>query len=43
MAWDPQIRKALELMPRAEQLLKNPQQFVADYAAEPHGERPQAH
>jgi hypothetical protein len=34
MAWDPQVRKALELVPRAEQLLRDPQQFVADYTAE---------
>jgi hypothetical protein len=34
MAWDPQVRKALELVPRAEQLLRDPQQFVAAYAAE---------
>ena len=45
MAWDPQVQKALELIPRAEQLLKNPQQFVAEYAAEtrPAAPRPQAH
>ncbi|HVO10766.1 MAG TPA: S41 family peptidase [Vicinamibacteria bacterium] len=30
MAWDPQIRKALELVPRAEQLLRDPRGFVAD-------------
>jgi carboxyl-terminal processing protease len=34
MAWDPQVRKALELIPRAEQLLRDPQRFVAEYAAE---------
>jgi carboxyl-terminal processing protease len=34
MAWDPQVRKALELVPRAEQLLRDPQQFVAARAAE---------
>ncbi len=34
MAWDPQVRKALELVPRAEQLLRDPQQFVAAFAAE---------
>ena len=43
MAWDPQVVKALELMPRAEQLLRDPQRFVTTYAAESHGERPQAH
>ena len=44
MAWDPQMRKALELVPRAEQLLRDPQQFVAEYAAESRGaERPQPH
>jgi carboxyl-terminal processing protease len=34
MAWDPQVQKALELAPRAAQLLKDPQQFVAERAAE---------
>jgi carboxyl-terminal processing protease len=44
MAWDPQVRKALELIPRAEQLLRDPQQFVADYAAETRSPaRAQAH
>ena len=44
MAWDPQVRKALELIPRAEQLLRNPQQFVAQYAVESRvAARPQAH
>ena len=44
MAWDPQVKKALELIPRAEQLLRDPQQFVADYAAESHPTtRPQPH
>ena len=42
VAWDPQVRKALELVPRAEQLLRDPQQFVADYTAEAKA-RPQAH
>ena len=44
MAWDPQVRKALELIPRAEQLLRNPQQFVAEFTAETRtAPRPQAH
>jgi carboxyl-terminal processing protease len=30
VAWDPQIRKALELAPKAEQLLRDPQRFVAE-------------
>ncbi|HXY39234.1 MAG TPA: S41 family peptidase [Vicinamibacteria bacterium] len=30
MAWDPQVRKALELIPRADQLLRDPRGFVAD-------------
>jgi hypothetical protein len=34
MAWDPQLQKALELAPRAAQLLKDPQQFVAEREAE---------
>ena len=34
MAWDPQIQKALELVPRAELLLKDPQKFVAEKMAE---------
>jgi carboxyl-terminal processing protease len=29
LAWDPQVKKALELVPRAEQLLKAPQSFIA--------------
>jgi carboxyl-terminal processing protease len=29
MAWDPQVRKALELVPRAELLLRDPKSFVA--------------
>jgi carboxyl-terminal processing protease len=29
-AWDPQLRKALELVPRAELLLRNPGAYVAD-------------
>jgi len=31
IATDPQIRKALELAPKAEQLLHDPQRFVAEY------------
>jgi carboxyl-terminal processing protease len=34
LAWDPQVQKALELAPRAAQLLKDPQQFVAEREAE---------
>jgi carboxyl-terminal processing protease len=34
MAWDPQVQKALEVAPRAAQLLKDPQQFVAEREAE---------
>jgi hypothetical protein len=29
-AWDPQVRKALELIPRAELLLRDPATFVAE-------------
>jgi carboxyl-terminal processing protease len=29
LAWDPQVKKALEVVPKSEQLLRNPQQFVA--------------
>jgi carboxyl-terminal processing protease len=29
-AWDPQLRKALELVPRAEQLLRDPTTYVAE-------------
>ena len=29
LAWDPQVRKALELVPKAEQLLRDPRAFVA--------------
>jgi len=42
MAWDPQVRKALELVPRAEQLLRDPQQFVIARAAEAAAARAQA-
>jgi carboxyl-terminal processing protease len=34
MAWDPQVKKALELVPRAELLLRNPQKFIAERQAE---------
>jgi carboxyl-terminal processing protease len=34
MAWDPQVQKALELAPKAAQLLSDPQQFVAEREAE---------
>ena len=34
ITWDPQIKKALELMPRAEVLLRDPKTFVAERARE---------
>ena len=34
LAWDPQVRKALELVPKAELLLKDPQRFIAERTAE---------
>jgi carboxyl-terminal processing protease len=34
MAWDPQVKKALEVIPRAEQLLKDPRSYVAAREAE---------
>ena len=34
MAWDPQVRKALELVPKSETLLKDPQKFIAERVAE---------
>jgi carboxyl-terminal processing protease len=34
LAWDPQVKKALELIPRAEQLLKAPQSYVAQRRSE---------
>jgi carboxyl-terminal processing protease len=40
LAWDPQLQKALELAPRAAQLLKDPQQFVAEREAERKQRRP---
>jgi carboxyl-terminal processing protease len=40
MAWDPQLQKALELAPRAAQLLKDPQQFVAEREAERKRQQP---
>jgi carboxyl-terminal processing protease len=33
MAWDPQVQKALELVPKAELLLKDPQRFLAERQA----------
>jgi hypothetical protein len=30
LSWDPQVLKALELVPKAEQLLKDPVRFVAE-------------
>jgi carboxyl-terminal processing protease len=35
-AWDPQVKKALELMPRAELLLRDPAAFVAQRERERH-------
>jgi hypothetical protein len=35
LAWDPQVKKALELIPKAEQLLHEPQRFIADRAEAP--------
>ena len=32
VSWDPQIRKALELVPRAEVLMRDPKTFVAERA-----------
>jgi len=34
VAWDPQIRRALDLMPKAELLLHDPQRFIAERDAE---------
>ena len=34
LAWDPQVQKALSLIPKAEELLKEPQRFIAEYEAE---------
>jgi carboxyl-terminal processing protease len=34
LAWDPQLQKALALVPKAEELLKEPQRFIAEYEAE---------
>jgi carboxyl-terminal processing protease len=34
VTWDPQIRKALDLVPRAEMLLRDPKTFVAERARE---------
>jgi carboxyl-terminal processing protease len=34
LAWDPQVLKALALVPKAEELLKEPQRFIAEYEAE---------
>jgi len=33
LAWDPQFQRALEVLPRAEQLLRDPQRFLADQEA----------
>jgi carboxyl-terminal processing protease len=32
--WDPQVRKALEAMPKAAMLLKDPERFIAEHVAE---------
>ncbi|HEY6552497.1 MAG TPA: hypothetical protein VI669_04040, partial [Vicinamibacteria bacterium] len=34
MAWDPQVKKALEVIPRAELLLKDPRSYVLAREAE---------
>jgi len=34
LSWDPQVTKALDLIPKAEQLLHEPQRFIVDRAAE---------
>ena len=34
LAWDPQVKKALELTGKAELLLKDPQQYVAEREAQ---------
>jgi carboxyl-terminal processing protease len=34
LTWDPQVQKALSLVPKAEELLKEPQRFIAEYEAE---------
>jgi carboxyl-terminal processing protease len=34
VGWDPQLRRALELVPRAEMLLRDPQRYVAERASE---------
>jgi carboxyl-terminal processing protease len=34
LAWDPQVKKALELVPKSDLLLKDPQKFIAERVAE---------
>jgi len=34
LSWDPQVQKALALVPKAEELLKEPQRFIVEYEAE---------
>jgi carboxyl-terminal processing protease len=34
MAWDPQVQRALETMPKAEILIRDPQRFIAEREAE---------
>jgi carboxyl-terminal processing protease len=34
IGWDPQVRKALEIIPKAELLLNSPEKFIAERAAE---------
>jgi carboxyl-terminal processing protease len=40
--WDPQVKKAIDLMPRAEQLLRDPQRFIAERVAESRASNPAA-
>jgi carboxyl-terminal processing protease len=34
LAWDPQVKKALDLVPKSELLLRDPQRFIAERVAE---------
>lgn len=40
LGWDPQIQKALELVPKAEELMKDPQRFMASRGGEAPVARP---
>ncbi len=40
LAWDPQVKKALELLPKAELLLRDPKQYVAERTRERGAPRP---